>query len=163
MMIQSPEEDGVWYELPAEKESGQLLLMLGSHLDQAIPTRLAQIGRDDISSTNLRAPVHRLNATAKPRRAMTLHIKADTVWPCALERLNQSNHKADSGDILTADDYHDRDIAWDAELFSHYLRDKYVPSGEDIQGHLTLLASLVEGRRDVSVHCTGYWQLQSKS
>ena len=71
-----------------------------------------------------------------------------------------------SGDVTTADNYHchDRDTAWDAELFSHYLRDKRVPSVEQgIQGHLTLcLHHLFEGRRDVTVHCTGHWQLQEQ-
>ena len=147
MIIQIPDDDGIWYELPATKKEdvGQLILMLGRHLDQAIPIRLEQIGHGDTTIDKIRAPVHRLNASAIPRRALTLHIKADAVWPSALEELNRSNHKADSEGILTANDYHDRDISWDAELFSQYLCGKYVPSVEDVQGHLTLLASLVEG------------------
>jgi hypothetical protein len=186
MLIQSPDDDGLWYEIPANKDSGQLLLMLGSHLDQAIPKRLEQIGLGDSASDKLRAPIHRLSASVKPRRALTLHIKADTAWPLALEELNQSNHKVDSEGVLTADDYHERDIAWDAELFSQYLCDKCVPSVEDVQHHFTLLASLVKGHdarkyeddnkcstsgNDLSsfpeyhlpsVHYTGYWQLQTK-
>jgi len=225
MMIQSPDDDDLWYELPpastgtsTDKTSRhrQLFLMLGSHLDQAIPARLEQIGRcDDAFSTILRAPIHRLNASTAPRRALTLHVKADTVWPSALEDLNGSNHKKKSEGILTAGDYHDRDISWDAELFSQYLCAKYVPSVEDVQAHLKLLGSIVEGREDLSnernseddatcsisssddnsssssssassspsfdgkpartnmdtthsayrlpsVHCTGYWQLQTE-
>ena len=123
MMIQSPDDDSIWYELPAtnKEDAGQLILMLGSHLDQAIPIRLEQIGHGNTTIDKIRAPVHRLNASAIPRRALTLHIKADTVWPSALEELNRSNHKADLEGILTANDYHDRDISWDAELFSQYL------------------------------------------
>jgi len=145
MIIQSPDDDSLWYELPANKDLGQLLLILGSHLDQAIPKRLEQMGLGHTDSDKLRAPVHRLNASGIPRRALTLHIKADTVWPSALEELNQSNHKAESEGVLTADDYHERDIAWDAELFSQYLCRKCVPSVENVQYHLTLLASIVEG------------------
>lgn len=148
MAIQSLEDDGVWYELPPSKDSSRLLLMLGSHLDQAIPKRLSQIGCDGIIPPDLeklRAPVHRLNAIANPRRALTLHVKADTTWPHTLEKLNGSNHKSESGVLLEANDYHERDIAWDAELFSHYLCNKSVPSAKDVLDHLALLASLVEG------------------
>eukprot|EP00567_Pseudictyota_dubia_P003916 CAMPEP_0197450722 /NCGR_PEP_ID=MMETSP1175-20131217/26297_1 /TAXON_ID=1003142 /ORGANISM="Triceratium dubium, Strain CCMP147" /LENGTH=675 /DNA_ID=CAMNT_0042983205 /DNA_START=113 /DNA_END=2137 /DNA_ORIENTATION=+ len=207
MMIQSPDDDSVWYDLSTNKTSGgRLLLVLGSHLDQAIPARLEQLRRGSDIDHQLQAPVHRISACGTPRRALTLHIKADTVWPSLLEDLNRSNHKPDS--ILTSEDYHDRDISSDAELYSHYLCAQHVPSAEDILDHLKLLSSIVMGYdhryssviragkdddtgcstpdcnssfsslsdcsppavingegcsyRLPSVHCTGYWQLQTK-
>lgn len=193
MMIQDPQHDDIWYPLPP----GKLLLMLGSHLDQAIPSRLEQVSHSagaSVANTVLRAPVHRLGACDTPRRALTLHIKADKVWPAILEELNKSNDKVDST-ILTAADYHARDIAWDAELFSQYLLAKYIPPVESVQDHWKSLAAIVEGYHNSddlcgyrdddttttysscssskaenadnkpfrlpTVHCTGYWQLQT--
>ena len=56
IIIQSPDDDVLWYELPENKDSGQLLLMLGSHLDQAIPKCLEQMGLGDIASDKLQPP-----------------------------------------------------------------------------------------------------------
>jgi hypothetical protein len=76
LMIQCPENDNVWYELvdaPKKNNSNnnahqfQVLLMLGSHLDQAIAARLQQqvdTGRrrrrccsDDDNDDNIRPPI----------------------------------------------------------------------------------------------------------